>query len=184
MKLRLALVIGISAALAVMLMIGLAGRVARLDASRRLTPEGWGQVKIGMSRSDVEAALHATLTIDDSASGADVCFYGWAGIPERPKPPLLLRFVDRRLAVIGLSDGSLRTDRGVKLGDPESVVQAAYGPVLQKTPAPYYDDKDPRHQLYFWAASKRGLLFWIDATGHVERIEAGTQQLKAMEGCA
>jgi hypothetical protein len=184
MKLRLALVIGITAALAVTLMIGLAGRAARLAQARSLTPDGWGAVKIGMSRAQVEAVLHASLSIDDSASGADACFYAWVGASDHPKLPVFLRFVDRRLAVISLKDASIRTDRGVKLGDPESVVRAAYGAALQKTAAPYYDDTDPRHQLYFWTASKHGLLFWIDATGHVERIEAGTENLKAMEGCA
>lgn len=162
MKLRIALVMGAAAALAITLMIGLAGRAARLAADVRLTADAWGPVKIGMSRSEAEGALHAKFDVDDSASGPDDCFYAWAGARDRPKPRMVLQFVEGRLAVISLRDGSIRTGKGVKIGDPESVVQATYGPQLQKTPVPNFDDTDPRHQLYFWNAARHGLLFWID----------------------
>jgi hypothetical protein len=184
MRLKIALVMGAAAALAATLVIGLAGKAHRSATSARLTADGWGAVRIGMTPRQVEGALHAHLTTDNSASGSDACVVGWVGPMNRPTLPVSFRFVDGTLAVIGLQDASLQTMKGVHIGDPESKVLAAYGSALKKEPAPYYGKADPQHQLYLWTASQRGLLFWIDGKGNVERIEAGTEAIKAMEGCA
>jgi hypothetical protein len=166
------------------LLLAFAQQPAQATEQATLTPDAWGAVKIGMSRSAVESALHEKLNINNDASGSDACFGGWVGDMNHPKVPVFFTFVDGKLAVIGLRDGSISTDRGVREGDLESKVIAAYGSALKKEPAPYYDEKDPRHQLYFWSASQHGLLFWIDENGKVTEIQAGTKFLRASEGCA
>jgi len=149
-----------------------------LPGHAALTPDALGAVRIGMSRGQVEAMLGKSLDISYDASGSAAC--GTASIDQ---PPVRLRFVEGSLAVISLLDDSIGTDKGIRIGDPESKVIATYG-ALKRTPTPYFDENDPQHQLYFWSSSGRGLLFWIDAQGAVENIEGGTDQLRAMEGCA
>jgi len=149
-----------------------------------LSPEGWGATKIGMTPTEVEKSLGLKLTLSTAARGSDSCIDAWVGNVRAPKPPVSFRFVDGRLAVIGLRDNSIATDKGIRIGDPESKVLEAYGPNLKREPAPYFDATDPQHNLYFWLSANRGLLFWIDEHGKVHSIQAGTKALELIEGCA
>jgi hypothetical protein len=149
-----------------------------------LSASGWGPVKIGMSIAATEKALNARVVLDDSASGSNACIDAWAGSDKRPNPPLHFRFVDGKLAVIGILNDSIATDSGIRIGDPETKVFAKYGAKLLKEPAPYYDESAPQHRLFFWQSPDRGLLFEIDENGKIQHIEGGTSALNAIEGCA
>jgi len=157
---------------------------AQSASQPRLSADGWSALKIGMTLAEADRAIGARLARDNSASGSNACVDAWVGSRSHPMPPLQFRFVDGRLAVIELRDNSIATDKGIRIGDPESKVVAAYRASLKREPAPYYEESDPQHRLFLWLSPNRGLLFEIDDKGKVAHIAAGTSQLNAIEGCA
>jgi hypothetical protein len=78
-------------------------------ASWHLTPDGWGPVKIGMSRDQVSHALHAKLSgeaLDDPDSCIEMEAAGY--------PDVYFMFEDKKLARVSLVEPSkVTTPRGI-----------------------------------------------------------------------
>ena len=146
-----------------------------------LTPTGWGPVRIGMNRDQVQKALHDRLEGDafDNEGNCVELF---------PESDALkgsyFMFLDGKLSRISVSGPShIVTPRGIGVGANADDVRKAYGENLQAEPNHYLDL--PAEYLTFWLKpAKSGVRFETDAQRKVETIHAGNDSIQLIEGCA
>jgi len=157
------------------------------DASpRTLTAEGWGPLRIGMSRAEVVAAAGPDAN-PNAVGGPD---------PEscdqfRPRsaPEGLLVMVERdTLTRISLSRSvAVATDAGFAVGDSASAVERHYDARAEVTPHKYQDA--PARYITTWtrgrppAPSARGIRYEIGGDGGITHIHAGGPSIQYVEGC-
>lgn len=147
----------------------------------KLTPTGWGPVRIGMNRDQVQKAL------DDRLEG-DAFDNEGSCIELFPQSEALkgsyFMFLDGKLSRISVSSPSkIVTPRGVGVGASSDEVRQAYGEQLQAEPNHYLDL--PAEYLTYWLKpEKSGVRFETDAQRHVEIIHAGNSSIQYIEGCA
>lgn len=153
--------------------------------ARILTPDGWGPLRIGMSRAEVVAAAG-----EDAAPAA-------VGGPDpaqcdefRPAdaPAGMLVMIERGvLTRISVSrNRDIATPEGFRVGDAGAAVQAEYGDRARVEPHQY--QAPPARYLTVWrdsasGAARRGLRYEIDAAGIVVHMRAGGPSIEHAEGC-
>jgi len=147
----------------------------------KLTPEGWGPARIGMTREQVSKALHVELQgnfIDSEGTCQEL-----VGVDDRLQG-LFFMFDDGKLTRISVTEPSMvSTPRGVHVGSSAEEVRKAYGEGLQVEPNHYLDL--PAEYLTFWLKpGKRGVRFETDIQRKVEAIHAGNDTIQYVEGCA
>lgn len=157
------------------------------EAARRdaLTSEGWGPLRIGMTRDEIVAAAG-----EDANPGA-------VGGPEpeecdqfRPRnaPEGMIVMVERgRLTRITLVAGSsIRTEAGFGVGDSAAEIRTAYGARGVRSPHKY--KPSPADYLTVWSAgpessNPRGIVYESGTDGRVTHIHAGGPSIQYVEGC-
>jgi hypothetical protein len=159
-----------------------------------LTAEGFGPLRIGMTKAEVEAALGPDS--DPAAVGGaepEVCDQ-WR--PERAPDGLLVMIQDGVLTRISVAGPStLKTDRGVGVGDSTDAVRAAYGPQAVLEPHKY--SPAPAGNIFVWTSggpatpgawvqdpAARGVRYEINGEGRVGIIHVGGPAIQLVEGCA
>jgi hypothetical protein len=147
----------------------------------KLTPAGWGPVRIGMNRNQVSKALQVELegdAFDNEGSCIELFPVG-----EALKGTYFM-FLDGKLSRISVADPSkIATPRGIHVGSTADEARAAYGEKLQAEPHHYLDL--PAEYLTFWLKpQKSGVRFETDAERKVETIHAGDASIQYIEGCA
>lgn len=164
---------------------------APAPAADVLTAQGFGPLRIGMTRAEVEAALGA-----DSNPGAvggpepEACdtFH-----PARAPEGLTVMVEQGVLTSIWLQRGSaLKTDRGFGLGDTATAIKAAYGPLAYVSPHKY--SPAPAEYITTWSdggaagyvqnPAARGIAYHIGTDGTAEHVAAGGPSIQYVEGCA
>ena len=160
-------------------------RAERPDSAPTIGPDGWGRLRIGMTRAEVIAA--AGEDANPNAVGGpspDECDQFR---PARTPQGLLVMLEDGILTRISLSDGTgIRTASGIGVGDPASAVMAAHGAEAVTTPHKYQDA--PARYIAVWrtappAADARGVVYEIGGDDRVMHIHAGGQSIQYVEGC-
>ncbi|WP_292066745.1 hypothetical protein [Brevundimonas sp. UBA7664] len=167
--------------------------VTPVDANA-LTAQGWGPLRIGMTKAEVEAALGADSN-PGSVGGAEpeVCDQ-WR--PERAPAGLLVMIQDGVLTRISVAEPStLKTDRGFGVGDTAVAIKTAYGAGAVSQPHKY--SAAPAEDIFVWAsggpatpnayvqnAAARGVRYEIDGAGKVGIIHVGGPSIQLVEGCA
>ena len=155
---------------------------ARMDV---LTPDGWGPLRIGMTRAEVVAAAGEDANPD--ALGGPEPEQCDEFRPEDAPRGMLLMLEQGQLTRISLINGStLRTPEGIQLGDSAAAVVRAYGPRAERSPHKYVEA--PAEYITVWttappAAGARGLVFEIGLDGRVSQIRAGGPSIQYVEGC-
>lgn len=155
-----------------------------------LTAEGYGPLRIGMTRAEIEAAMGED-SDPDSVGGPEPERCDQFR-PARAPEGLLVMVEDGRLTRISLTRGArIETDRGLGLGAAAAAVRAAYGPALVAMPHEYQDP--PAEYLTAWSLGRpapdvadpaaRGLRYEIGEDGKVETIHAGGPSIQYVEGC-
>jgi hypothetical protein len=155
------------------------------SADALLRAEGWGPVRIGMTRAEVVAFLGEDRN-PEAVGGPDP-----AQCDEfRPRraPAGMLVMIERGVLtrITFTSEADVRTEAGVGIGDASGAVEAAYGIGLTSTP--HYYLAAPARYLRVWqtpppAESARGLVYEIDTKDRVSRIHAGAHSITRVEGC-
>ena len=164
---------------------------APAPAADVLTAQGFGPLRIGMTRAEVETALGA-----DSNPGAvggaepEACdtFH-----PARAPEGLTVMVEQGVLTSIWLQRGStLKTDRGFGLGDTATAIKAAYGPLAYVSPHKYA--AAPAEYITTWSVGRsagyvqnpaaRGIAYHIGTDGTAEHVAAGGPSIQYVEGCA
>lgn len=156
-----------------------------------LTPEGLGPLRIGMTQSELTAALGPDS--DPAAVGGADPKQCDQFRPARAPQGVLVMMENGRLTRISLIDKSpIRTDRGVGLGSTATAVRGAYKRTVVASPHKYRDA--PSEYLSHWSrkaqagdkasATDRGIVFEVDGKGVVDLIHAGGPSIRYVEGCA
>jgi hypothetical protein len=145
-----------------------------------LTVEGWGPVRIGMNRADVERALNLKLEgepLDDEESCIEMK-------PAGPDRGIWFMFEGFKLTRISVGEpSSVTTPRGIGIGSSANEVRRAYGKGLKAEPH-YYEDLPSEYLTYWTLTGKRGVRFETNSKRQVQTIHAGTDSIQYVEGCA
>lgn len=158
-----------------------------------LTAEGFGPLRIGMSRAEVVKALGEDS--DPEAVGGPDPESCDEFRPARAPEGMLVMIEEGRLTRIALIDGArVETDRGLRVGAEAAAVRAAYGDALRAGPHKYEDApaeyltvwaKDgPRDEEHETAPTARGIRYEVGSKGRVQAILAGGPSIQYVEGCA
>jgi hypothetical protein len=160
--------------------------------SNALSAQGWGPLRIGMTRAEVVAALGEDAN-PDAVGGPDPESCDQFR-PERAPENLLLMLEQGVLTRISVSDGSdLETDRGFGVGDSAADIKAAYGDAAQVSPHKYSEapaeyitvwSDGPSDEPYREDADARGVVYEIGNDGNVSMIHVGGPSIQYVEGCA
>ncbi|WNO53828.1 hypothetical protein [Stakelama saccharophila] len=165
---------------------------ADVPDARALTANGWGPLKIGMTKAEVTKALGGDAD-PGAANGPDpeTCEQYR---PERAPDGMMVMLEAGRLTRITLdSDSDIETARGIGVGDTAAAVRAAYGTALTASPHKYVEQ--PGEYLTLWingagdgayveSPYARGIRFEIGKDGKVQSIHAGGPSIQYVEGCA
>jgi hypothetical protein len=158
-----------------------------------LTAEGFGPLRIGMTRAEVVKALGED-DHPEAVGGPDPASCDEFR-PARAPEGLLVMIEEGRLTRISLIDGAkVKTERGLGLGATAAEVRAAYGSAVQAGPHKY--EEAPAEYLSVWAkdppkderapapATARGIVYEVGSKGVVQAISAGGPSILYVEGCA
>jgi hypothetical protein len=135
--------------------------------------ERTGPIRLGMTLDELKQEVGPTLTA--AFEGASCEF---ARLSDQPG--LMIMLVDQRVARVDVTEGSLATRAGVRVGDTEARVQELYKGRVRVEPHKYTSG----HYLIVDAGSGRRLIFETDGT-RVTRYRAGAvPQVDWVEGCS
>lgn len=156
-----------------------------------VTAEGWGPLRIGMTRAEVVTALGADSS-PGSVGGPDPAscdiFH-----PARAPQGLRVMVEDGVLTSLWLDRGAtLKTDRGFGVGDQAAAIKTAYGAAATTSPHKY--SPAPAEYITAWSngggtgyvqdPAARGISYNIGTDGRVEHVAAGGPSIQYVEGCA
>jgi hypothetical protein len=157
-----------------------------------LTAEGWGPLRIGMTREEVVAALGPDAN-PDAVGGPDPeqCD---EFRPERAPEGMLVMIEQGMLTRISVGEGSaLKTDRGFGVGDTAAAIKAAYGASAAATPHKYaappaeyitvWSNRTPSAE-YVQDSAARGIVYETGDDGVVDHVFIGGPSIQYVEGCA
>lgn len=147
----------------------------------KLTPAGWGPVRIGMTRAQMEKALAVPLE-GEGFDNYGTCVELYSS--NEKLAGLYFMFQDGKLTRISANGSStIKTPRGIGVGSSDEEVRKAYGTKLQAEPHHY--EGEPAEYLTYWLKPKvRGVRFETDIQRKVETIHAGNDSIQLIEGCA
>jgi hypothetical protein len=155
-----------------------------------ITAEGFGPLRIGMTRAEVVAALG-----EDSQPGG-------TGGPEPEQcdefhpvnaPDGLLVMLEKGvLTRVSITrNTAIKSDRGFGVGDTAEAVKAAYGPRAVASPHKYQDP--PAEYITAWSTgggtgyvqdpAARGVVYEVSQNGRVSAVRGGGPSIQYVEGC-
>jgi hypothetical protein len=140
-----------------------------------LTPDGWGELSIGMS--EAEAVRHFGLTIpsDDDGVSSFAC-------REMLVEEGLVVMTEKGVVTRISAWTGIETDRGLKVGSQETDVRRIHGLDLSVETHKY--DDEPAHYLTAWTVpGRRGVRYETNQQGVVTVIHAGGKSIEYVEGC-
>jgi hypothetical protein len=164
---------------------------APVDANA-LTANGWGPLRIGMTRAEVETALGPDAN-PNAVGGADPQACDQFR-PQRAPENMLLMLEQGVLTRISLTRTStLKTDRGLGIGDTAAAIKAAYGAAALTEPHKY--QAAPSEYITAWSVgaptaaqpyvqdpSARGIRYEVGDQGTVTAVHAGGPSIQLVEG--
>ena len=160
---------------------------APVSAADKITAQGFGPLRIGMTRAEVEAALGADSN-PNAVGGPDPescdMFH-----PARAPEGLLVMLENGRLTSVWLRDNTaIETDRALNIGDPAAEVKRVYGSAAIVSPHKYQEA--PAEYVTVWSGpdrtspAARGVKYEIGGDGKVAGIAGGGPSIEYVEGCA
>ncbi|HVQ09026.1 MAG TPA: hypothetical protein VMS43_11395 [Allosphingosinicella sp.] len=146
----------------------------------RLTPDGYGPARIGMTPAQVSQVLAIRLEgdaiEDEGACVEKTAVEGYRGF--------FFMFENGRLSRISATEPSQAvTALGLGMGATATQVRRAYGPALRAETHAYHGR--PAEYLTFWPRrNARGIRFETGPDRRVETIHVGGAAIRYIEGCA
>ena len=149
------------------------------NAPPRITPDGYGPVRVHMSPQDAAEALGAELLPLGPGGDTEACrVLTLSGQSEG------LHFMVQDDQIVRISDydaPDALTAQGVGAGSSDEQIRRAY-PDATEQPAKY--EPPPAHDLIVWAEPGRsGLRFEVNAEGIATALHAGDESIQLVEGC-
>ncbi|MFN3931281.1 MAG: hypothetical protein ACK4JY_05965 [Brevundimonas sp.] len=156
-----------------------------------VTAEGWGPLRVGMTRAEVEAALGPDAN-PNAVGGPDPASCDTFH-PERAPEGLTVMVENGVLTSIWLArEATLKTDRGFGVGDEAAAIKTAYGAAATASPHKY--SEPPAEYITAWSSgggtgyvqdpAARGINYHIGNDGRVQHVAAGGPSIQYVEGCA
>lgn len=151
-----------------------------------LTPEGLGEIRIGMSRADLERAVGALPPEASAVNDPMVCTYGRPA--SAPENVLVMLENDRVTRITLIRESPVRTADDIGLGDEAARVLETLGSRAETLPHKYVEA--PAQYVDVWTNASpsspdaRGYRYEVSAEGRVSLIHAGTPSILYVEGCA
>ena len=160
-------------------------------AANVLTSQGFGPLRIGMTRAEVEAALGADSS-PGSVGGPDPAACDTFH-PARAPTGMRVMIEQGVLTSIWLDRGApLKTDKGFGVGDTATAIKAAYGPLAYVSPHKYAAAL--AEYITTWSVggaagyvqnpAARGIAYHIGTDGTAEHVAAGGPSIQHVESCA
>lgn len=157
-----------------------------------LTAQGWGPLKVGMTRAEITAALGPDAN-PNAVGGADPEQCDQFRPARAPEGMLVMVEAGRLTRISLLRAARVKTDRGLGLGASAAEVRAVYGKQVHSTPHKY--GEPPQEYLTVWATGggpadrlvppqSRGIVYEVDGGGKVGAIHAGGPSILYVEGCS
>ena len=160
---------------------------APVSAADKLTSNGFGPLRIGMTTAEVVAALGPDAN-PEAVGGPDPASCDMFR-PERAPEGLLVMVQDGVLTSVWLSRNmTIETDRALNVGDPAAEVKRVYGAAAEVMAHKYQEA--PAEYITVWSTADhqspaaRGLKYEIGMDGRVQTIAAGGPSITYVEGCA
>ena len=154
-----------------------------LDAEDRVSLEGVGPVRVGMTLEEASAAAGQGISeVPGSGAGTDpaACYYA---VPDTGEPKVSFMVVDGEIARVDVEEGSgARTISGIGVGAPEADVLATYGDRIVVEAHPY--DEGGRYLRYVPDDPARSLVFETDGSTVLRYRSGDADAVGAIEGCA
>jgi hypothetical protein len=139
----------------------------------RMTRHGFGRLKVGLSRAEIERRTGRKLRFSYSTGSCAIWSIG--GVRG-----LSIMTTRGRLARVEVHRGSWRTSVGIQLGDTESAVRSRY-PRLRTRPHPY----DPDGEYLIVRGPNRRVVFETNGDDEVTSFRGGrVPEVMYIEGCA
>ena len=158
-----------------------------VSAANKLTAQGYGPLRIGMTVAEIEAALGPDANPD--AVGGPEPERCDMFRPARAPEGLLVMIIDGVLGSVWVSrNAAVETDRALNVGDTAAEVKRVYGAAAEVMPHKYAEA--PSEYITVWStadqqsAAARGLKYEIGSDGRVQSIAGGGPSIQYVEGCA
>lgn len=137
---------------------------------------GAGPVKIGMSLSELDIALHERFTMPTEKDDQG-CFY----VNSAKHPHISFMIEDGRVVRVDVDSAGIPTAQGVQVGDSEEHALQVYGPKLKVSESQY----DPRaHYLTIQSEDGRTGIRFETEKGKIQTYYAGRfEAVQYVEGC-
>src|SRR5690349_15936129 len=157
-----------------------------------LTAEGWGALKIGMTKEEVTTALGPDANPNAVGGPDEEACNEYR--PQRAPEGLFVMLEKGKVTRISLTAPStLKTDKGIGIGDEAAAVKTAYGAEAKSSPHKY--QAAPAEYITAWTGGlraepyvqdekARGINYSVGESGKVETIHAGGPSIQYVEGCA
>lgn len=145
---------------------------------RTLTTKGWAGIESGMTVSRAKSASGLTIQNDGDYDIVDYDCRRYEVVGGPSEISMLVE--DGIVTSITAWGKDFRTDRGVKIGDRESVVRSHYKS-LEEEPDSYGAQGD-KQLIYEERKDKSGVKFIVNS-GFVSSITVGGSSLRYIEGC-
>jgi hypothetical protein len=140
--------------------------------------DGIGPVRVGMSLSDVNRALHTHYT---KPTDPDEQACNYVEVPHHTGIGLMI--LDGRVARVDVDNASTRTVEGIRNGDSEAHALQVYGKRLE-VEAHHYEPENGHYLTLYSHDKKLGIRFETE-DGKITRYYAGTAVAIALvEGCS
>lgn len=157
--------------------------------AQTLRPDGWGPLRIGMTRAEVEAALGPDAN-PDAVGGPDpeACD---EFRPARAPAGVLVMVENGVLTRVSATEPGLTTAEGFGVGAAAEAVRAALGDRARfeshkyaEAPAGYILSwTTPQTAPYVEDPAARGVLYEVGAEGTVVAVRVGGPAIQYVEGC-
>jgi hypothetical protein len=161
---------------------------AAAGASQRvLTADGWGPLRIGMTRAQVVAAAGPDAN-PKAVGGPDPASCEQFRPATAPQGLLVMIERDTLTRISVSRNSALSTDAGFVVGDSAAAVLRHYGARALVTPHKY--QAAPAEYLTIWtrgpfpASSARGIVYEIGGDGRIMHIHVGGPSIQYVEGCS
>ena len=142
-----------------------------------ITSEGWGPLRVGMTWAQARRALPGMTR--DLTMGEE-CYESTV----RGQPGLYVMFEGGRLARVSAAEHSrVGTAAGVRVGQTEAQVRAAYGRRIVSEPH-HYEEAPARYLTVWTVRNQRGVRFETNHDRRVTVIHGGGPAIQYIEGCS
>lgn len=168
----------------------------QLTAESKLTIDGIGPIRVGMTVAEAEASAQVRLVERGARAGGGSCYYlrpqsGLEGlafmVTSNREDERIVRNQDQIARVDVYQGGRTTTVSGAKIGDSEARIKAIYGSKIQVSPHKYSRDRGGKYLTYVPrdAADRSYRLIFETLNGRVTQFRSGRlPEVEYVEGCA